>query len=287
MFPHRIIPLVELQDTFSGLELDKIVELPPDEAQTSEVVKLLKALPNLASDLGSTGILRATLPFNGQIDLDALDSENFPGSVAVLDPTALQASVKSVDQKDIAENVISVIAGIPKTNAGDSKKRKRRTTKKPRKPRAPQPSATGARSSSKGQKTGNSKGKQAAKSTDMTGEEGSSDTGVAKPVAAVTKAGGSSRMRKGKQASPLVETSPQLRSEEGETGSDMEQGVTAITSVAKPSAKKEDTIRGSSSSRGRKRKLVSPIASSSLGPDEGNAKTPRYATRSVTKSLGK
>ncbi|ESK87757.1 hypothetical protein Moror_11294 [Moniliophthora roreri MCA 2997] len=150
---HRIIPLVELQDTFSGLELDKIADLSPDQAQISEVAKLLKALPNLASDLDSTGVLRVTLPFNGQIDLSTLDSENFPGSVAVIDPAILQVSVKSIDQKDIAENVISIIAGIPKMNADDQtrdpKKRKRGTAKKPRKPRAPQPSGTGARSSSK------------------------------------------------------------------------------------------------------------------------------------------
>ncbi|ESK90354.1 hypothetical protein Moror_13737 [Moniliophthora roreri MCA 2997] len=151
----------------------------------SEVAKLLKALPNLASDLDSAGVLRATLPFNGQIDLDTFDSENFLGSIAVLDPAALQASVKSVDQKEIAENVISIVAGIPK--AGDSKKRKRGTAKKSRKPRAPQPSGTGGKSSDKRQKTGASKGKQAVKSTDMTGEEGSSNTEVAKPVAAAKK----------------------------------------------------------------------------------------------------
>ncbi|ESK90361.1 hypothetical protein Moror_13734 [Moniliophthora roreri MCA 2997] len=237
----------------------------------SEVAKLLKTLPNLASDLDSAGVLRATLPFNGQIDLDTFDSENFLGSIAVLDPAALQASVKSVDQKEIAENVISVIAGIPKANADDKagglKKRKRGTAKKPRKPRAPQPSGTGGKSSSKRRKTGASKGKQAVKSTDMTGEEGSSNTEVAKPV----------------------ETPPHLQSEEGETGSGTEQGVNATT-VAKPSANEGDTIHGSSSSRGRKRKVVSPIASSFLtapGLGEGSAKTARYATRSVTKRLGK
>ncbi|ESK87756.1 hypothetical protein Moror_11293 [Moniliophthora roreri MCA 2997] len=124
----------------------------------------------------------------------------------------------------------------------------------------------------------------------MIEEEGSSNIKVAKPVAAAKKAGSSSGRRKGKQASLPVGTSPQSQSEEGETGSGTEQGATATTSVAKPSANTGNTIRESASSRGHKGKVVSPISSSfptTPGPDEGSAKTPRYATRSVTKHLGK
>jgi hypothetical protein len=60
------------------------------------------------------------------------------------------------------------------------------------------------------------------------------------------------------------------------------------TTVAKASMELAEEKGAGSSSRGRKRKVASPVASTSppSAPEEGSTKAPRYATRSVTKRLG-
>ncbi|KAK7029501.1 hypothetical protein VNI00_014534 [Paramarasmius palmivorus] len=59
------------------------------------------------------------------------------------------------------------------------------------------------------------------------------------------------------------------------------------TTVAKASTALAEEEGAGSSSRSRKRKVASPVASTSpSAPEEGSAKAPRYATRSVTKRLG-
>ncbi|EEB88980.1 hypothetical protein MPER_12981 [Moniliophthora perniciosa FA553] len=272
----RELSAAEVQDTFQAISPTTL--LGDSSADTAETANLLKSLENPCPGLGPFNVLRAILPFSGNIDINHPDFAHSEEPIAVLNVQALKPCVEAIPQPELVEHIVAMVTGLPKKHLDDyfGLRHRPATTKASRSklPKAPQPrSAPRARKPSKKTPAASKgrKGKRPARRTkstipspDMEQTAGPSMTLKPKSIAVsdpIDTPAETSKARRGKRQPARMEV------------------VEAVSTT---------------SSRGRKRKQVSPITSTfpPTTPQPDNvepvqSKTPRYHTRSVTKRLGK
>ncbi|EEB89325.1 hypothetical protein MPER_12586, partial [Moniliophthora perniciosa FA553] len=273
----RELSAAEVQDTFQAISPTTL--LGDSSADAAETADLLKSLEHPCPGLGPFNVLRAILPFNGNIDINHPDFAHSEEPIAVLNVQALKPCVEAIPQPELVEHIVAMVTGLPKEHLEDYFGLRHRPAT-PRHWRSKLPKAPQPRSAPRTRKP-------------------STKTSVA-----------SKRRRKGKQAARKTKSTIPSPDMEQTAGPSMALKPKSMA-VSNPIDAPAETSKGrggpsrmevvedpeelsTTSSRGRKRKQVSPITlkfpPTTSQPDNAEPnqpKTPRYSTRSVTKRLGK